>query len=97
MINGVAIMQRQKHNLTRRSACAMGVSAAGAAILSKFAHSTDAYPNRPIRLIVPFAAGSPIDIIARLLSEKLTATLKQSVFVEKQAGCGREFGRGGGS
>jgi tripartite-type tricarboxylate transporter receptor subunit TctC len=46
----------------------------------------DAYPSRPITLIVPFAAGGPTDVIARLLGERMTAALGQTVLVENVTG-----------
>ena len=44
------------------------------------------YPNRPIRVIVPFPAGGPTDGLARLLSERLGAVLGQSIVVENRGG-----------
>ena len=46
------------------------------------------FPSRPIRLIVPFAAGGPIDLLSRTIATKLTETIGQSVVVENRAGAG---------
>jgi tripartite-type tricarboxylate transporter receptor subunit TctC len=46
----------------------------------------DDYPTRPIKFVVPFAAGSATDAVARIIGEKVSATLKQPVVVENMAG-----------
>jgi tripartite-type tricarboxylate transporter receptor subunit TctC len=50
------------------------------------------YPNRPVRLIVPFIAGSPVDALARLLTQHLSARLGQSFLIENQSGAGGTLG-----
>lgn len=44
------------------------------------------YPNKPVKLLVGFAAGGPTDVIARILAQDMTQTLGQTVFVENKAG-----------
>ena len=51
-----------------------------------------AYPNRPVHLIVPFAPGGFTDVVARILGQKLTVALGQSFVIENKAGAGSTIG-----
>src|SRR5689334_24784556 len=50
------------------------------------------YPSRPITMIVPFSAGGPGDVIARILGNTMSATLKQSIVIENVVGAGGTLG-----
>ena len=54
--------------------------------------SAATYPDKPVKVIVPFAAGGPTDVMARLIAQKLSESLKQQFFVENQPGAGGNIG-----
>jgi tripartite-type tricarboxylate transporter receptor subunit TctC len=56
------------------------------------ASSAQSYPNKPVRIIVPFGAGGPADVFARVLAQHLTETQKQSFVVENRPGAGAIIG-----
>src|SRR3972149_5634807 len=59
---------------------------------SMTAHAQQDYPNRPIRLIVAFTAGSTSDISARLIGQKISESLGQPVLVENRPGASGTIG-----
>jgi len=61
-------------------------------LLNKSAYSQSNWPSQPVKIIAPYAAGGPVDIVARLIGRKLQDALQQSVIVENRAGAGGNLG-----
>jgi len=66
-------------------ATVLGLAAPGA-------QAQQAYPQRPITMIVPFAAGGPTDVVARIVSDHMSRTLGQQIVIENVAGAGGTTG-----
>ena len=66
--------------------------ALAAATLAACTLATAAFPDKPIRIVIGFPAGGPLDQHARLLSDKLQAVLGQPVLVDYKSGAGGTVG-----
>ena len=75
-------------NLPRRSTAIL-LAALACAPLAGFAQP---YPAKPIRFVVPYPAGGPLDTVARLLGQKVAESVKQPVVVENKPGAGGNIG-----
>jgi tripartite-type tricarboxylate transporter receptor subunit TctC len=73
----------------KRTFAAFAVAAAALAATGAQAQN---YPTRPITMIVPFAAGGPTDVIARIVGENMSKTLGQQIVIENVAGAGGTTG-----
>jgi tripartite-type tricarboxylate transporter receptor subunit TctC len=78
-----------RYNLAR---CALVAGLVLAACSAQAQGTRNDYPNKPIRLLVPFAPGGGTDIVARALAQKLTESFRQSVVVDNRAGGGGTLG-----
>jgi tripartite-type tricarboxylate transporter receptor subunit TctC len=76
--------------ISRRTLLTAAAAAPLASLLPRSAFA--AYPDKPIRLIVPFAAGGNADLVARIVAEGMSPTLGQSIVVESRAGAGGSIG-----
>lgn len=74
--------------MQRRIFSAALLTACAGSILPSLAAAQETWPNRPIRFIVPFAAGGQPDVMARVLSTKLRERLGQPIVVDNRAGAG---------
>ena len=64
---------------------------AALALLSYGIHAQDAWPSKPISLVIPFAAGSGTDALGRVIAQKLSERLKQQGVVENRAGASAQI------
>jgi tripartite-type tricarboxylate transporter receptor subunit TctC len=75
-----------------RSVVAFAVAAVAALAAGAVTASAQGYPNRPITIVVPAAAGGPTDTVARLVGDSMSRTLGQQVVVENVGGAGGTIG-----
>lgn len=77
--------------LKRRTALALAMAATSTLILGGGAQAQE-FPDRPVTLVVPFAAGGSTDVVARIIGQKMSDDLGQQVIVENVAGAGGNLG-----
>lgn len=87
-------MTRGPHRFTNRSRRAV-VQLAAIAVVTAWTGTTlaqSSWPQRPVKIVVPFSAGGTTDVVARALAQKLTEAWGQSVVVENRTGAGGNIG-----
>jgi len=72
----------------RRSFAAGALAAFGTSAVALPARAQEKYPARPIRLLVPFPAGGPVDVMGRMVAQHLSTALGQQVIVDNRPGAG---------
>ncbi|MFO1310721.1 MAG: tripartite tricarboxylate transporter substrate binding protein [Burkholderiales bacterium] len=75
---------------TKTLAAVAALAAVTAAALP--AHAQDAYPNKPVRLVVPYPPGGVGDAVARMIAPAWSAALKQPIVIENKGGAGSNIG-----
>jgi tripartite-type tricarboxylate transporter receptor subunit TctC len=94
---GLSMMTRSVPLPLRWRAIALGAASAAilalhALVSTPTAVAQAAYPNRPIKLVVPYPPGALTDLLARAIGDRLAASLKQSVIVDNKPGAGTLVG-----
>jgi tripartite-type tricarboxylate transporter receptor subunit TctC len=70
----------------------LGVVVLGAAVVAPNPSPAQPYPNRPIKIVVPYAAGGAVDVVARTIGQPLAEAMKQPVIVDNRPGASANIG-----
>jgi len=81
-------------NAVMRTTARGAIWATALLVASSCFAQTSGYPNRPVKVIVPFPPGGATDVIVRLMTQKLSVTLGQPFYAENHAGAGGNIGMG---
>lgn len=82
----------KRANIAIALAVAAAIAAAGAAHAQQPADPAAGYPNKPLRIIVPFGPGTQTDVLARLIGQKFTESMGQQVIIDNRPGAGAILG-----
>ena len=80
------------NSIKRKTLLTLCVAGIAASIATSWVGAQGTYPDRPIKLVIPFAPGGPTDIFGRLFGARLAAILGQPVVPENRAGAGSNIG-----
>src|SRR5690349_12490869 len=86
--------RREGQNMTHRLPFRRALGCLAAVLLIAPAYGQDAYPAKPITLVVPFPPGGVADIVARPAADSISRYLKQPVVIENRPGAGGGIGMG---
>ena len=88
------VARREDRHECAADAPALALGSALAVFVGTFAASAQDYPNRSINVVVPFPAGGPSDVVARIVTEHIGRTLGQTLVIENVGGAGGTLGSG---
>ena len=86
IIDWITVLRARRAGLRAKLALAAIIALAGSAL------AAEPYPDRPVTLIVPYAAGGSSDVLARLIGERLSKSLGQQIVIDNRAGAGSRLG-----
>jgi len=86
MMDRIPVLRAKRVGLPATLALAALIALAGGAL------AAEPYPDHPITLIVPYAAGGSSDVLARLIGERMSKSLGQQVVIDNRAGAGSRLG-----
>ena len=80
------MMEELRRHFGARTALSLALCACA------FAAAAQTYPNRAIRLVVPFAPGGSTDVLARIMGQRMTESMGQAVIIDNKLGAGGVVG-----
>jgi tripartite-type tricarboxylate transporter receptor subunit TctC len=87
-------MSNARRGLTLMTGALLAMAVLAAPAVSRAQTAPGNYPDRPVRIIVPFAPAGPTDVVARLIAQKLSERLGRQFYIENVTGAGGNTGMG---
>lgn len=88
----LTLKARSRRCAIKRLTMSLATALALGPVLAAPAHAAEDYPNKTVRFVVNFPAGGPIDVIARIVADKLKTSFRHPVIVENSGGAGGNIG-----
>lgn len=92
MSTSLTLKARSRRSVLKRLTMSLTAALALGPVLAAPVHAADDYPNKTIKFVVNFPAGGPIDVIARIVADKLKTSFRHPVIVENTGGAGGNIG-----